>query len=68
MVEVQRVVRVELDRLTSLVNSFDEDADMEYIQQAYEQFVEALVTGFYAFMFQGRVGAILELPVIVYLI
>ena len=65
MVEVQRVVRVELDRLTSLVNSFDEDADMEYIQQAYEQFVEALVTGFYAFMFQGRVGAILELLVIV---
>lgn len=65
MVEVQRVVRVELDRLTSLVNSFDEDADMEYIQQAYEQFVEALITGFYAFMFQGRVGAILELLVIV---
>lgn len=65
MVEVQRVVRVELDRLTSLVDSFDEDADMEYIQQAYEQFVEALITGFYAFMFQGRVGAILELLVIV---
>ena len=40
-------------RFTVIVNSFDEDADMEYIQQAYEQFVEVLVTGFYAFMFSG---------------
>jgi hypothetical protein len=61
MAAVQIAVRSELDRLTFLVNSFDEDADIDDIREAYEMFVEALITGFYAFMFQGRIGAILKM-------
>jgi hypothetical protein len=52
MAAVQTEVRAELDKLTSLVNSFDDDADIDDIREAYEKFVEALITGFYAFMFQ----------------
>ena len=63
MAAVQKAVRSELDRLAVLVTSFDEDADIDDIREAYEKFVEALVTGFYAFMFQGRIGAILYLSI-----
>lgn len=63
MAAVQIAVRSELDRLTSLVISFDEDADIDDIREAYEKFVEALITGFYAYMFQGRIGAILNLSI-----
>ena len=41
-----------------IVNSFDEDADIDDIREAYEKFVEALIAGFYAFMFQGHIDVL----------
>jgi hypothetical protein len=63
MAQVQDKVREHLTELTRKVEGLDRDTDVTDFQESYGRFVEALVTGFYAFMFQGRIGAILALRV-----
>jgi hypothetical protein len=63
MAEVQASVKNHICELTRLTQSFDKDTLMEHFKVTYEHFVEVLVTGFYAFMIQGRIGAILALRV-----
>ena len=63
MAQVQEKVREDLIELTRMVERLDTDSDVTDFQQYYGRFVEAVVTGFYAFMFQGRIGAILALRV-----
>ena len=58
---MQDKVREHLTELTRKVEGLDRDTDVTDFQESYGRFVEALVTGFYAFMFQGRIGAILAL-------
>ena len=63
MIQVQEKVREHLTELTRKVEGFDRDTDVDDYQETFTRFLETLVTGFYAFMFQGRIGAILDLRV-----
>lgn len=63
MKDVQGAVVKELERLGRLLRSIDENTEIGELKLLYEQFAEALVVGFYAFMIQGRIDAILMLTV-----
>jgi hypothetical protein len=72
MSSIQRAVKSELTRVVKLIDDLEYASaelyevfvmtlDTEIAKQLYEDFVYAFVVGLYAFMFQGRTAAVLNL-------